>query len=251
MHRLSGSISRSHHADPFRFENPDSVGEALKKRVERKKLRRQKRMNEELKVNEGLRCFTARRNVWTGAKVVKRAKVEGATSCPSSATKSANGSTEGKLESASTEVNGIESSAVDTSLDDFDNESDDDVVYDTLIPLAPPLLPPNTPMRKNITSKAYTTIYDKVILQSQTPFCPINLQTVISSCVEGWKRDGEWPPKETGPEPMLSRKKVAGEARRQKAEGVGQIGGGQAGRDSWRRSLQRVFGGKTGTADLV
>ena len=180
--------------NPFRFDSPDGVGEALRRSADRRKLRRQRKMNEELAYNEGLRCFIARRNAWTNARVIKRP------GSPST-TEKATPQTEGEA---------------------------DEPILDTLIPIAPPLLPPETPMRRNITSRAHSTIYDKVVMQSQTPMCPINLQTVVSSCVDGWKRDGEWPPKGTEPEPSLAVKR--------------NVEAGAAQKGVWRRSLQRVFG---------
>jgi hypothetical protein len=185
--------------NPFRFDSPDGVGEALRRSADRRKLRRQRKLQEELAYNEGLRCFTARRNAWTNARIVRRPRC--AATSPTS-------------------PNGEKPPAV---------ADDEEAILDTLLPIAPPLLPPSTPMRRNITSRAHSTIYDKVVMQSQTPMCPINLQTVVSSCVDGWKRDGEWPPRGTEPEATLARR------RNVEAAGAAQKG-------VWRRSLQKVFG---------
>ncbi|OBT76148.1 hypothetical protein VF21_04827 [Pseudogymnoascus sp. 05NY08] len=181
--------------NPFRFDSPDGVGEALRRSADRRKLRRQRKLQEELAYNEGLRCFTARRNAWTNARIVRRPR------CPPTSPSDQPPATT--------------------------SEEDDEPILDTLIPIGPPLLPPSTPMRRNITSRAHSTIYDKVVMQSQTPMCPINLQTVVSSCVDGWKRDGEWPPRGTEPEASVARRR--GEA-------------AQAQKGVWRRSLQKVFG---------
>ncbi|KFX95848.1 hypothetical protein V490_03650 [Pseudogymnoascus sp. VKM F-3557] len=185
--------------NPFRFDSPDGVGEALRRSADRRKLRRQRKLQEELAYNEGLRCFTARRNAWTNARIVRRPRCAAA---------------------SPTSPNGEKSPA---------GTDDEEAILDTLLPIAPPLLPPSTPMRRNITSRAHSTIYDKVVMQSQTPMCPINLQTVVSSCVDGWKRDGEWPPRGTEPEATLARR------RNVEAAGAAQKG-------VWRRSLQKVFG---------
>ncbi|OBT88859.1 hypothetical protein VE02_01920 [Pseudogymnoascus sp. 03VT05] len=194
--------------NPFRFDSPDGVGEALRRSADRRKLRRQRKLQEELAYNEGLRCFTARRNAWTNARIVRRPR------CPPTSPTSP--TSPGDQPPAAT------------------TDEDDEPILDTLIPIAPPLLPPSTPMRLNITSRAHSTIYDKVVMQSQTPMCPINLQTVVSSCVDGWKRDGEWPPRGTEPEAGVARRR--GEA-------------AQAQRGVWRRSLQKVFG--RGGAEIV
>ena len=185
LRRLS-SGKTSTHTDPFRFENPDSVGEVLKRKVERKKMRRQKRFVGELKENEGLRCFTVRRNVWTGAKIVRRPVTSRPATARTDGPESTEGGVAGNGDHQASEIkgeNGVNGKE--------ENDQWDDVILNTYIPIPPPLLPPSTPMRKAITPRNHTTIYDKIILGGQTPLCPINLQTVISSCVEGWKRDGD------------------------------------------------------------
>jgi hypothetical protein len=121
--------------------------------------RHQERISDEMKSNEGLRCFVERRDLWTGARFVP--------AIPSSLTTNSNAST----------------------------ISVPDSLYwcDLQIPVAPPILPVEIcPMRANITPKAYDTIYDKVVLQTITPSCPINLKDMTRSCVQGWKRDGTW-----------------------------------------------------------
>lgn len=226
--RSLSSSKASTHTDPFRFENPDSVGEVLKRKVERKKIRRQKRFVDELKENEGLRCFTVRRNVWTGAKIVRRP----ATNRPPTAKTNGSGSADGAAP-----TNG-DHPAAEVEHENGGKEEEDaeewlDVILDTFIPIPPPLLPPSTPMRKAITPRNHTTIYDKIILGGQTPLCPINLQTVVSSCVEGWKRDGEWPPRSTVENnALMSRRKEVGEAKKAGNSGT------------WRKSLSKVFGAR-------
>ncbi|KAI4177396.1 MAG: hypothetical protein LQ343_000376 [Gyalolechia ehrenbergii] len=65
-----------------------------------------------------------------------------------------------------------------------------------LVPLAPPLLPPTDhPDLGEITPAIYPTIYSKCVIQSVTPSFPINLKDMVGSLVQGWKEDGEWPPK--------------------------------------------------------
>lgn len=75
----------------------------------------------------------------------------------------------------------------------------------TLIPLAPPLLlPADHPDLAEITPATYTTIYSKCVVQALAPSFPINLKDVVGSLVQGWKDDGEWPPKATAPEKSLT-----------------------------------------------
>ncbi|KAL2008673.1 hypothetical protein VTN00DRAFT_6867 [Thermoascus crustaceus] len=68
---------------------------------------------------------------------------------------------------------------------------------DLLIPIVPPLLPPDNPIRASITPAIYPSIYSKVVVQGLTPTVPINLADVTKAIVEGWKNDGQWPPKPT------------------------------------------------------
>ncbi|KAL2036435.1 hypothetical protein N7G274_010836 [Stereocaulon virgatum] len=96
----------------------------------------------------------------------------------------------------------------------------------TQVPLAPPLLP----TRASILPATYSTLYTKIILQSTTPNIPINLSTVVSALVQGWKKDGEWPPKGEG---------VGVNGGGGGGGGGGGTGGGE-GRKKVRRSVGRV-----------
>ncbi|PGH05213.1 hypothetical protein GX51_03112 [Blastomyces parvus] len=66
-----------------------------------------------------------------------------------------------------------------------------------LIPVVEPLLPITNPVRASIKPSIYPSIYSKVVIQSLTPAIPINLSDVTKALVQGWKADGEWPPKPT------------------------------------------------------
>jgi hypothetical protein len=87
-----------------------------------------------------------------------------------------------------------------------------------LVPIAPPLLQ----SRASILPATYSTLYTKIVVQSTTPNIPVNLSTIVSALVQGWKKDGEWPPK--------------GEAG---VSAGGGTGGGE-GRKKVRRSVGRV-----------
>lgn len=178
--------------DPFRFDSPDGVGDTVRQTAKDRKARRRRKLEEEIRTNDGLRCFTHRRNAWTGARHVRHTHPH-SQSRSSTATSLSRHTSQS---SSSTQVQPQLSSPL-AGPDQRIDEEDGDGEWTTEIPIPPPILPPQTPMRRNITSRAHTTIYEKVILQSQTPFCPINLATVTRCCVEGWKRDGEWPPKGT------------------------------------------------------
>ncbi|KAL8673091.1 MAG: hypothetical protein Q9168_002474 [Polycauliona sp. 1 TL-2023] len=68
----------------------------------------------------------------------------------------------------------------------------------TLIPRGPSLLSPQDhPFLTPITPVLYPTLYSKCIVQSLAPSFPINLSHIVGSLVQGWKDEGEWPPKST------------------------------------------------------
>ncbi|KAL1984955.1 hypothetical protein VTN96DRAFT_8511 [Rasamsonia emersonii] len=77
---------------------------------------------------------------------------------------------------------------------DYDSE-------ESLIPVVEPLLPKSNPIRSSITPALYASIYSKVVVQGLTPTIPINLADMTKALVEGWKADGQWPPKPTVPLP--------------------------------------------------
>lgn len=164
--------------DPYRFESPDGVGEALKNVEIDRRRRRKKRLAEEMTWNQGLRCFSQRRDAWTGARHVSHSSSTGLAPIRKQRTKTSLSSEDG----------------ISTALE---QEEDYDWEADTEIPMAPSLIPPENGMRKMITPANYNTIYDKVILNQMTPLCPINLKDITRSCVKGWQRDGEWEPLRT------------------------------------------------------
>ncbi|PYI07639.1 hypothetical protein BO78DRAFT_87751 [Aspergillus sclerotiicarbonarius CBS 121057] len=68
---------------------------------------------------------------------------------------------------------------------------------DPLIPVVPSLISDANPIRASITPAMYPSIYSKVVVQGLTPTVPINLADVTKAMVQGWKADGQWPPKPT------------------------------------------------------
>lgn len=165
-------------SSPFRFDNPDGVGESLRKRDMDRRRRRKKRLAHEMTINNGLNCWIQRRDAWTGARRVPTNVMKAKSPRRPSATDTGS------------------STAVDS--EDIDNDNpDSDWDYEIEVPVAPPILPKENGMRASIGPAAYNTIYDKVIVQQLSPSCPINLQDITRSCVQGWKKDGEWPPRST------------------------------------------------------
>lgn len=211
--------------NPFRFDNPDTVGNTIHHTAVDRKTRRRRRLQQEMLTNDGVACFTHRRNAWTRARHIRIPRHPKGQSRFTSPTPSSN------------HAPGLNAGVEETDDDEWD--------YITEIPIASPILPPETPMRKGISEKAYATIYDKVITQSQTPFCPINLSVVIRSCVEGWKRDGEWPPKGEAIVNMNGKKIEAKRAMLFAKKGTrleSTAAEGAKDKGVIRRSLQRVFG---------
>jgi hypothetical protein len=85
------------------------------------------------------------------------------------------------------------SAAIDDS--DSEGEDDEEELEELLIPVAPPLLSPSNPIRATINPSIYPSIYTKVVVQGMTPTVPVNLADLTKAMVQGWKADGQWPPK--------------------------------------------------------
>ncbi|RFU79858.1 hypothetical protein TARUN_2347 [Trichoderma arundinaceum] len=219
--------------------------------LEKRALRR-RAAREEMTWNEGLACFEARRNAWTGAKTV-RVRTKPVYSPPVSPRsprrfffrRSISGSPPSPAlihsNPLSDSPSGTASDASSLAKDDkdlkkqgskdSDPSSDRLLPVETLLPIPHPILPPNNAFRASITPAIYLSLYDKVILNSLQPSCPINLADMIRSCVTGWKRDGEWPPKPSAPEPIVVT------MRRKKAKKASTTTGGAIGITARRMSL--------------
>ncbi|GKT51895.1 uncharacterized protein ColSpa_12076 [Colletotrichum spaethianum] len=238
---------------PFRFDSPDAIGAAVKASVADKRARRRRAVREEMAWNEGLACFEARRNAWTGARTVRvrtkpaspmqtfsplsprRLFFRSSFSHPSGpASPSSPGHSLQKRPSneASAAVSDGSELSKDPSKELTAQKSKESqksaaspasTTYpiETIVPLSAPLLPPGNPMRASITPAVYMSLYEKVIVHALTPSCPVNLSDMIRACVVGWKRDGEWPPRPSAAEPGIvavrRRKKSATEGQNQNA----------------------------------
>lgn len=204
--------------NPYKFENPDDVGNFVAERLRK----RRRLLEEEMQWNEGLRTWTQRRDAWTGA--VKHRPImadnhaepnTNTRSSPSSkrpsqhksrlshslipmhghghgrnASNSTNNSPVGSPQSSSSP----ESSSIDSNLDSVAS----DPAIGPWIPVFPPILPQEDVLRDRIKPQAYSTIYSKVVVQSMTPNVPIPLKHMIPALVEGWKAEGNWPPQPAG-----------------------------------------------------
>ncbi|KAF4976645.1 hypothetical protein FZEAL_6719, partial [Fusarium zealandicum] len=202
---------------PFRFDSPNTVGSTVQSAVLAKRALRRRAVRNEMEWNEGLACFEARRNAWTGARTVRIRTKPASPPAVSprsprrfffrrSMSTSPPNSTAASTQAPQTSDGSDGSSFVKN--DDLRKLQSKDTTHSTptssrdypvevLLPLAPPLLPPNNPLRASITPSVYLSLYDKVIIHSLQPSCPINLSDMLRACVSGWKRDGEWPPRPT------------------------------------------------------
>ncbi|KAI0445672.1 hypothetical protein F4803DRAFT_506926 [Xylaria telfairii] len=229
----------------YRFETPDAVGSTVKATELARSAKRRREARAEMEWNSGLACFSARRDAWTGAKVVRvRPKSIEFTptspttkrmsfwrlsnsSSPSSPTDSAAESTPG---TAPLSPSGTRTSGDTTAVSSVDTEPKEPMIKEDssqypvqiLLPIPPPLLPAANPMRASITPSSYPAIYDKIIIHALTPACPINLADVLRACVVGWKRDGEWPPRPIEVPPVMAvRTKKRKESTTEKKSNVG------------------------------
>ncbi|PSR93696.1 hypothetical protein BD289DRAFT_364364 [Coniella lustricola] len=217
----------------FKFDTPDSVGHAVTASKIANKAKRRKELRQEMAWNDGLACFEARRNAWTGAKVAQVRPKPTSPVSPASHTRkaffwrthtqsSSTGSQTGASPHLATpttpthshpEAGQPSSAGTDSDISAPTNSLSPKITrsesretsglsyVETMIPIPPPLLPPANPMRASINPTLYNSIYEKVVVHSLQPSCPINLSDMIRACVSGWKRDGEWPPRAMVPEP--------------------------------------------------
>ncbi|KAH9826961.1 Protein of unknown function (DUF4050) [Teratosphaeria destructans] len=223
---VSATSAGSKASSKFRFEGPDSVGTEISQRRLARRRTRQRDLETEMTWNPGLAHWVRQRDVWSGAttttttnhvqiahgnEVERPETASGAsTPCTSSSHSDPASSPPTSRSSAATTPDPAPSSLPPIH----------PTTAPPLIPIASPILP-NHPIRRRITPAMYTEIYTKIIVQGRTPSVPINLLTLISALVEGWKADGEWPPKTSGPpEPSLARRKVG----RRAEEGVVKMG---------------------------
>ena len=180
------SASSSTDANPYKFDNPDSIGDAVLLKKEARKRKRREAQEEELQWNEGLADFVARRDVWTGVTAVKRYEAKR------------------KFQTTPAET----SPAVQTPPTSTLETSAENDPSDPLIPVAPRLLADN-PIRASIKPRAYGDIYNNIVGSARSPSVPVNLADMTKALVHGWKESGEWPPKAGPLDPLAGRKRVA------------------------------------------
>lgn len=172
--------------EEYKFDSPDSVGDEVAQKRQDRKRKRRAAQEEEMQWNDGLRMFVDRRDAWTGAASVRKY-----------------GTQRGK------------GSDSDTALAHSSSKNDP---TDPLIPVAPTLLADN-PIRSSIRPSTYPDIYSNVVITGRSPTVPVNLADMTRALVQGWKNDGEWPPKPGPLDPLAGKRRVVTAAMRSAGEG--------------------------------
>lgn len=264
----------------YRYDTPDTVGPTIQATTQAKSAEIRRAIREEESWNSGLACFNARRDVWTNAKTARvKPKPSSPPTSPVSPTRrmsffrfasaSSPVSPGVPLSPSATRTSGDTTAVTSSDGDSKEHPTKADssqYPIETLLPIAPPLLPPANPMRASIIPASYPNLYDRIIVHSLTPSCPVNLADVLKSCVVGWKRDGEWPPRAAEVPPVVAvRKKKPERPTHSRGSSAGRRmslgflgrresaaadttaadtapGDGNAGNKGIRKSIQRVLG---------
>ncbi|KAK6528395.1 hypothetical protein TWF281_009636 [Arthrobotrys megalospora] len=81
----------------------------------------------------------------------------------------------------------------------------------------------DNPFYDAVVPDAYPQLYQRIIIKSNTPTIPINLQHMTNALIEGWKADGQWPPRPSKPEVSITKKKTVsvGESMVKRVFGIG------------------------------
>lgn len=185
-------------SDPYKFENPDAVARTI---VERKRKRR-RLFREELGWNDGLGTWVDRRNAWCGAVEQKPGKRKAEIPKPQDNSRELSAAIDPSIPvSPLSQLSASSSSPVHSDPQSEDDGEMDGLEEDQgpLLPVYPSLLPEDNLIRCSIKPTMYPAIYSKVVLQSLTPTVPVRLPDMIGALVQGWKSEGNWPPKGTAP----------------------------------------------------
>lgn len=203
---------------------------------ERRRKRRRQLEEDEMRWNIGLRTWVERRDAWTGARLKEDVlatedRERGAAVHTPGETQATGAERDGTADLVARTGSSLaiaekegepQQTQADQALDEAAKESTETglavpgpelssheepvspppppsagEVRDPLIPVAPSFIPVSNPVRASITPAMYPSIYSKVVVQALTPTVPINLADVVKAMVQGWKSDGQWPPKPT------------------------------------------------------
>lgn len=197
------------------FEGPDSVGAEIANRRAARRRRRRERLEEEMTWNDGMSHFMARRDAWCGARTIEQVRALEARRADDAKADaaSASASTGSTPRTSTSSTTAASASTTATSPDPNIHVAGMTVAppSSVLIPVTARIMPDH-PIRRRISPGMYSEIYSKIILQSRTPSVPINLSNMIHALVQGWKEDGEWPPKSGPLEKSIGRRKGSGGA---------------------------------------
>lgn len=201
----------------YKFEGPDSVGAQLQDRKLARKRKRKHLLEEETACNDGLAHWLTRRDAWCAAHTPQQVQMfesrEREPTASVSASASASATTTPRTSTSSTSSTSAVLSSPSTTpeipVQSVIGTRPPAPPSEILIPVAPTLFA-NHPIRKKIKPDVYPEIYSKIILQSRTPSVPINLSVLMKALIQGWKDDGEWPPKQGPIEKSIGRKKSSG-----------------------------------------
>lgn len=180
--------------DPYKFDSPDSIGNAVEEKKQKRKRKRREMQEKEMAWNEGLLCFVQRRDVWTGAASVKKY---------------------GRRDQMAAEAHDHDAAQApdahpppptETAIPPPDISSVKNDPADPLIPIALPMLADNS-IRQSIKPRAYPDIFNNIVIAGRSPSVPINLADMTRALVVGWKENGEWPPKAGPLDPLAGRKR--------------------------------------------
>ncbi|KAK5119316.1 hypothetical protein LTR85_007672 [Meristemomyces frigidus] len=238
----------------YKFDGPDSVGAQISNRRTARKRKRQTELEQEMGWNEGLAHWMLRRDAWCCAHTAAQVRELESGRREADDTTAGSSSTSTPRTSTSSTASPHLSSAATTpdpappqplsSHPPTPPPSATAPQSQVLIPVSAPILP-NHPIRRRISPSMYTEIYTKIILQSRTPSVPLNLLTLISAMVQGWKNDGEWPPKPAVLEPSIAGKRK--QQARKESQSAG--GGGESGFRHGVKAVGRVLR-LTGTSEV-
>lgn len=194
-----------------KFSCPDDVAKYLDGKIMQSRKRRKLRaLGEEMSWNQGLCFFLRRRNEWTGAITEGEMKAREAAKTARTAHTDSVMSTKDAQEKESKQQRreeAMETSDADSGIvvsplplspqSPFSPPSCPSLLVHVYIPISIPFLPPTHSVRASIMARSNIELYEKIVRDSRTPAVPLNLAHMMRIIVQGWKDEGNWPPKST------------------------------------------------------
>jgi hypothetical protein len=222
----SQESSEGEYQYPYQFDSPDSVGKTVERKLQRGKTRKRKALEEELQYNEGLCFFLHRRNAWTGAmteteiETQRSLQDQAALNSPHRALSTSSDSSNTTPSSYSL-PNASGDNPENTTFtlpatitayhtDPFQCPPNPESITDVVIPACTPMISHSNPIRASMMSRSHSELYEKVVRDNRSPAIPINLAHMTNVIVQGWKNEGNWPPKNGLPEPPIAMRRDGG-----------------------------------------